>query len=115
VYSTFLGGRGSDYGNSIALDASGDAFVAGSTGSSDFPVTSGVFQTAYHGMSTAFITELNPTGTDEVYSSYLGGSGGGTALAVAVDNRGFAYVTEFTSSIDFPVTIDVPKAASPKY
>ena len=115
VYSTFLGGRGSDYGNSIALDASGDAFVAGSTGSSDFPVTSGVFQTAYHGMSTAFITELNPTGTDEVYSSYLGGSGGDTALAVAVDNRGFAYVTEFTSSIDFPVTIDVPKAASPKY
>ena len=122
VYSTYLGGAGSfgigDYSNAIALDSSGDAFVTGSAGSSNFPVTAGAFQgvnnAASYGDPTAFVTELNPTGTEEVFSTYLGGSGSATpaevlytgdvALAIAVDNAGFVYVAGNTSSYNFPIT-----------
>jgi Chitobiase/beta-hexosaminidase C-terminal domain/Beta-propeller repeat/NHL repeat len=122
VYSTYLGGSDGDYGNSLAIDASGDVFVAGSTASPNFPVTSGAFQTGFAGESSigpnAFVTKLNPAGTDEVYSTYLGGNGlwsdavfsyfppvtGDSATAIAVDSSGFAYVAGNTGSSNFPVT-----------
>jgi len=114
VYSTYLGGQG--FGNAIAIDSSGDAFVAGSTSDPNFPVTSGAFQTSnnafQYGAPTAFVTELNPTGTDEVYSTYLGGSWGESAQAIAVDKNGFAYVTGTTNSPDFPLTSDVLEPSS---
>ena len=103
VYSTFLGGSGADYGNGVALDAAGDVFVAGSTNSSDFPVTKGVFQAALNGPTNAFVTELNPDGSDEVFSTYLGG-GGDSAQAIAVDSKGFTYVAGSTNSSTFPLT-----------
>jgi len=103
IYSTLLGGEGGDFANAIAIDAKGDAFVAGSTGSANFPVTDGAFQTVSHG-STSFVTELNPKGTDAIYSTFLGGSGGDSAQAIAVDSKGFTYVAGTTSSGDFPVT-----------
>jgi hypothetical protein len=106
VYSTFLGGNASDYANAIALNASGNAYVTGNTDSSNFPVTTGAFQTTPHG-STAFVTEFNPTGTDQVYSTFLGGSGGDVANAIVVDRGGFAYVAGTTYSNDFPVTAAV--------
>ena len=116
VYSTYLGGSGSngvgDYGNAIALDTSGDAYVTGSTASSNFPTTDGAFQTVLGGSSNAFVTELNPTGTDEVYSTYLGGSGGDSALAITVDTNGFAYVAGNTTSSNFPVTEGVLEGAN---
>jgi hypothetical protein len=144
VYSTYLGGSGSpsdpnyqlpaagDYGNAIAIDASGDAFVAGSTASSNFPVTTGAFQTTLAGPSNSFVTELNPAGTKEVYSTYLGGSGqtdlpyyteypyvisapfvsGDSANAIAVDSSGFAYIAGNTTSNDFPVSAGVLEGAS---
>jgi len=118
VYSTYLGGSGGDYGNSLAIDASGDAFVAGSTASSNFPFTSGAFQTTLLGPSNGFVTQLNPAGAEEVYSTYLGGGGqtgsvfyaynnpstGDSATAIAVDSGGFAYVAGNTTSSNFPVT-----------
>jgi hypothetical protein len=112
VYSTFLGGSGSngtgDYGNAIVIDNSRDAFVAGSSNSSNFPVTGGAFQTANNGIAkgqpTGFVTELNSSGTDEVFSTYLGGDGGDSAQAIAIDRSGFVYVAGNTSSSDFPVT-----------
>ena len=117
-YSTYLGGSGTngagDYGNAIALDAAGDAFVTGSTGSSNFPVTSGAYQLQNNSVaaavandttsSTVFVTELNPQGADEVYSTYLGGTGVDSARAIAVDKSGFAYVAGSTASTDFPLT-----------
>ncbi|MGB6691144.1 MAG: SBBP repeat-containing protein [Terracidiphilus sp.] len=107
LYSTFLGGSGSknggDYGNAIAIDSSGDAYVAGSTGSANFPVAKGALQTALTGPTNAFVTELNPGGTDEVYSTYLGGSGGDSAQAIALDSNGYVYVAGDTSSGDFPL------------
>ncbi|MGC9194536.1 MAG: SBBP repeat-containing protein [Syntrophobacteraceae bacterium] len=109
VYSTYLGGSGTsgDSAYSIAVDASGDAYVAGATSSPDFPVVSGAFQsTLYSSYSNAFITEITPDGSSLVYSTYLGGSGtnGDAAYGIAIDPSGNAYVAGATSSADFPVT-----------
>jgi hypothetical protein len=115
AYSTYLGGSGSngagDYGNAIAVDASGDAFVAGSTASGDFPASSAAFQTSLHGTSNAFVTELNPAGAGEVYSTFLGGSGADSAQAIAVDTSGHAYVGGRTSSTDFPTSASAMEGA----
>jgi hypothetical protein len=103
-YSTYLGGSGDDLGFSIAVDASGNAYVTGTTSSSDFPTTSGVFQpmlTGYPG--EAFVTKLNPTGSGLVYSTYLGGSDGlDIGYGIAVDATGNAYMTGTTYSTNFP-------------
>ena len=116
VYSTYLGGSASesscngtgDQGLGIAVDGSGNAYVTGTTCSTNFPVTTGAFQTMYKSKNTfgesAFVTKLNPTGTGLVYSTYLGGSADDGASAIAVDGSGFAYVTGTAISTDFPVT-----------
>jgi uncharacterized protein (TIGR03437 family) len=111
VYSTYLGGHGAngaDAASGVAVDGSGNAYIAGTAGSTDFPVTPGAFQTRNHGAATAsgnaFIAKLNPAGTALVYSTYLGGGGGDSAAGLAVDGSGNAYITGSTSSADFPVT-----------
>ena len=117
VYSTYLGGSGVGGIGAIAIDAAGDAYVTGTTLSTDFPVTPGAFQTTNKAAAnqgvTSFVTELNPTGTALVYSSYLGGSGifnntngghGDVGDGIAVDSTGGAYVIGYTYSTDFPVT-----------
>ncbi len=105
VYSTYLGGQIYDYGYSIAIDSEGNAYIAGGTSSTDFPITSGVFQTSLGlGYYAAFITKLNPTGSDLVYSTFLGGSRSDVAYSLAIDIDRNAYVTGSTSSSDFPVT-----------
>jgi len=115
-YSTYLGGSGQngsgDYGNGIAIDAAGDAFVTGSTASSNFPATKGSLQTSLTGSSNAFVTELNPNGTDEVYSTYLGGNSSDSAQAIAIDSKGFAYLAGNTNSTNFPVTEGVLEGAN---
>jgi len=129
VYSTYLGGSGTgaccsgDMASGVAVDSSGNVYVTGIAQSPDFPVTPGAFQTTNHGTASkydvpnAFVTKLNPTGTQLVYSTYLGGSGGvinvspslgqaagDQASGLAVDRSGNAYVTGSTASADFPVT-----------
>jgi hypothetical protein len=107
VYSTYLGGSGHDSGAGIALDAAGNAYVTGSTDSSNFPTTSGAFQTTLGSFfGNAFVTKLNAAGTALVYSTYLGGSGffGDEGRGIAVDAAGNAYVTGQTSSTNFPTT-----------
>ena len=74
VYSTYLGGKGDDYGLGIAVDASGKVYVTGATDSTNFP-TKNPLQAASGGGYDAFVTELNATGSALVYSTYLGGSG----------------------------------------
>jgi Beta-propeller repeat/HYDIN/CFA65/VesB-like, Ig-like domain len=102
VYSTFLGGAGSDMATGIAVSSSGDAYVVGTTTSSNFPTTTGAFQTIYGGNGDAFVTQLNSSGNAIVYSSYLGGHGADFGQAIAVDTSGNAYVTGSTQSNDFP-------------
>jgi hypothetical protein len=102
AYSTFLGGESNEQGLGIAIDSAGDAYVTGVTTSTQFPLTSNL-QPAYAGNGDAFVTELNPTGTAPlVYSTYLGGIGGDSGLAIAVDGNKNAYVTGVTGSSDFP-------------
>lgn len=104
VYSTFLGGSDDDEAQAIALDSSGNAYVAGFTGSEDFPTTVGAVQSSYQRNQDAFISKLNSSGSPLVYSTFLGGSQGDGAYGLAVDAQGNAYVTGITNSVDFPAT-----------
>jgi hypothetical protein len=124
VYSTYLGGQYSDYGNGIALDRDGNVYVTGATDSLNYPTTPGAFQPARAAGTDAFLTKLNATGSALLYSTYLGGKNSGKdimgsnlpgfdwAEAIAVDDLGNAYVTGETDSQDFPVT---PGVAQPNY
>ena len=106
VYSTFLGGDFEDFGKDIAVDAAGNAYVTGETGSTNFPTASS-FQASFGGggfPGDAFVTKLNATGDGIVYSTYLGGSGLDLGEGIAVDTNGNAYVTGNTLSADFPTT-----------
>jgi len=113
VFSTYLGGSRGDGAASVALDASGNIYVTGTTNSKDFPVTTGVLQGALPTPSgpcanavctNAFVSKLSPQGA-LIYSTYLGGSQGGTwGAGIAVDASGNAYVTGKTEDASFPVT-----------
>ena len=105
VYSTYLGGGGSDSGNGIAVDSSGNAYVTGYTYSMNFPTLS-AFQTSNHGPQNAFITKLSPAGV-MLYSTYLGGNGNDSAAAIAVDAAGSAYITGGTTSTNFPTAAPI--------
>ena len=112
-YSTYLGGSGVDQGLGIAVDSGGHAYVTGFTNSMNFPTTPVAFRTTSGGGAHAFVTKLNPTGSGLVYSTYLGGSGDEEGKGIAVDSRGHAYVTGFTSSINFPRTTGAFQATAP--
>jgi Beta-propeller repeat len=101
AYSTYLGGTGSDSGKGIALDASGNAYITGVAGSTNFPVL-GAFQPVTGGGNDAFVSKLSPSGS-LLYSTYLGGSGTDAGTAIAVDTGGNAYVSGLTSSTNFPL------------
>ncbi len=111
VYSTLLGGYGQDGGYGIAVDAAGAAYVTGDTNASDFPViTSTAAQPSRASYCTdgtchdAFFSKLNPAGTALLYSTYLGGTHDERALRLALDKGNNAYITGWTSSVDFPTT-----------
>jgi len=103
LYSSYLGGSSNDVGNGIAIDSAGNAYVTGSTFSSNYPVTSGAFQTAFGGSQGPFLTKLNSTGSSLVFSTFIGGFSFESASAVAVDGSGNAYITGFGGS-SFPTT-----------
>jgi uncharacterized protein (TIGR03437 family) len=106
VYSTYIGGSGGDMGKSIAVDSAGNAYVAGFTSSMNLPVRN-AYQPANRGGAPfgldAFVGKLNPAGTEFAYLTYLGGTRGDVANAIAVDTTGNAYITGNTYSADFPV------------
>jgi hypothetical protein len=102
TFSTYLGGSGSDTANAIALDASGDVFLAGASTSPDFPVQ-GAYQSSNAGHEDAFVTEIAAGGSSLVYSTFLGGSGTDLASALALDPSGAAFVVGQTQSVDFPI------------
>jgi uncharacterized protein (TIGR03437 family) len=102
LYSTFLGGSGGDMGYGLQVDAAGNAYVAGITSSTDFPLVNPI-KTALTDSSDAFVAKLNPSGSALLFSTYLGGSAADQAHALALDSSGNIYVTGSTCSSDFPV------------
>ena len=115
-YATYIGGLGPDTGRAIAVNAAGDAFVTGETTSTHFPVKnplSGQGALQSHAGTDAFVTEVNPTGSAFLFSTYLGGnvpnalagvSSDSHAFAIALDKAGNVYLTGYTEASDFPVT-----------
>ena len=107
VYSTYAGGAGTDYAFGIAVDGSGNAYITGATDSSDFPVTTGAFDTSYNGTTNvppngdAFVLKLNASGA-VVYCTYVGGTDVDYANAIAVDSSGSAYITGLYDLDEFP-------------
>jgi photosystem II stability/assembly factor-like uncharacterized protein len=117
AYSTYLGGVDRDGGYAIAVDVTGNAFVAGYTASSNFPLANAV-QPNFGGgafSGDAFVTKLNSTGAGVLYSTYLGGFGDERAQGIAVDANGNAYVAGVTASNNFPVVAGAFKTLSPIY
>lgn len=115
VYSTFIGGRGSDRIQDIAVDARGAAYVTGGTDSADFPTTAGAVDQAAAGgrrvmgaglvvLGESFLAKLDPDGSGLEYSTLLGGGDAEEGMGVRVDASGHAYVTGHTFSADFPTT-----------
>jgi hypothetical protein len=104
LWSTFLGGSGSDVGSGLALNPSGNAVVTGYTLSSDFPKTPGAYDQTYNGAEDVFVSRLSASGDALLWSTFLGGSGSDVGSALALDPSGNAVVTGYTLSSDFPKT-----------
>ena len=111
VYSTFIGGNNYDFGNSITVDANGNAYITGSTSSTNFPTTTGAYQTTYLGDTTnvesasnVFVTKINSSGSALVYSTYIGGYPQDKGNSIAIDDSGNAFITGYTYSSNFPTT-----------
>lgn len=103
AFSTYLGGSGSDKGWDIAVDNSGNVWVAGETYSSNFP-TLNAYDSTYNGSQDGFVAKFDSSGNNLLGSTYLGGSGGETCGGLALDGAGNGYVTGQTSSSNFPTT-----------
>jgi uncharacterized protein (TIGR03437 family) len=103
IYSTYLSGSGEDQGDCITADAAGYAYVSGYTTSPNFPTTQPAYQSTLKGSQAGFVARFDPKGP-LVYSTYLSGSGQEDALVIATDGTGYAYVSGYTTSPDFPTT-----------
>ena len=101
TYSTVLGGSGIDIGRGIAIDASGNAYVTGSTISADFPTLKPLH--TYIGGYDVFLTKLNATGSGLLFSTYFGGTADDDAYGMAMDSGGNIFIAGSTTSMNFPV------------
>lgn len=102
VFSTFLGGSSDDFGTAIAVDGAGQAYVAGYTWSTNFPVLNGA-QMSHAGARDVFVVKFAAAGTSLAYGSYLGGTTNDYAYGLAISGTGQAYVVGETASANFPI------------
>ena len=102
--STYLGGANGDYVQSLTIDSSGNIYVAGLTSSSDFPTTTGAYDTSYGSGGDVFVSKLNADLSNLIASTYLGGSDADNAYSIAMDSSGNIYAGGYTWSSTFPTT-----------
>ncbi len=113
LFSTYLGGRGSDLNSGVALDGEGAVYVTGATGSNNFPVANAYQPQHAGGQYDAYVAKFDPTGATLAYSTYLGGTKQdfpGAFNSIAVDAEGGACVVGTTFSTNFPLTANAPDA-----
>ena len=102
AWSTYLGGSIEDYGYALAVDGSGNAYITGTAGSSDFPTVNPIYGTKGYDWDV-FVAKINAAGTAIIYSTYLSANGWNEyGLGIAVDSSGNAYITGATNATDFP-------------
>ncbi len=101
IYSTYLGGSTSEYGEGIAFDSSSNIYVVGYTNSSDFPMQN-AFDASYNGINDVVVSKFSPSGSTLLYSTFMGGLADDNCYGIAVDSSGSAYVAGETFSTDFP-------------
>jgi hypothetical protein len=108
VFSTYLGGSALDFTDGIAVDPGGNVYVTGVTASTDFPVRNPLpgQATFSGGLSDGFVTKFSPGGASIIFSTYLGGLAIDEGQGIAADPYGFAYVTGYTVSTNFPITFN---------
>lgn len=105
-YSTFVGGSGADSGWDITRDSNNKVYVVGYTGSEDFPTTPYPVDYSYNGLGDLIIFKMDPTCSNLLYSTYVGGSGTEEGYAIDVDLDGNAHVCGYTRSLNFPLTFE---------
>jgi uncharacterized protein (TIGR03437 family) len=134
VYATWLTGNSGSVPASLSVDSQGNAILVGSTGSSDYPVTPGAFQTTnfaalppvdntqFNGLltlypppNTGYVTKLNATGAGLVFSTFVGGSGQDAITSMATDSEGNFYLAGVAASPDFPGLNGLPDGCRPNY
>ncbi len=103
VWSTFLGGSGTDYALAMTVDGQGNVWIGGSTGSRNFPMTEGALDTSTQNGLDGFAVELSPDGSTLIWSTYLGGLQDDGIAGIAVDGAGNIYLAGTTMSDDFPL------------
>jgi hypothetical protein len=102
VYSTYLGGNGSDDAVSVAIDSAGNAYLTGQTNSTNFPTLNPLQATFGGGIRDAWVAKLNSTGSALVYSTYIGGNDYDFGHSISVDSAGYVYLAGGTYSLNFP-------------
>lgn len=110
IYSTYLGGNGSDVGNGIALDSSGNVWIVGSTSSTNLS-TVNPLQSTNGGLNAVLVAKLNSSGSALVHCTYFGGSGDDVAYGIALDSVSNIYVAGVTNSPNFPTQSPLQTAA----
>jgi len=103
VYSSFLGGAGTDKGWDIAVDTNGCVYVTGETASANFPTNNAQYPTNGGGLRDVFVAKVGAEGTNLLYSTYLGGNGDDAGFGIALDGAGNVYLTGVTASPNFPI------------
>lgn len=120
VYSTLLGGSRDDAAFAVAVDSTGNAYVAGNTLSRDFPTTTGAYQREWRGeggqiafpAGDIFVTKVNPTGSALVYSTLAGGTRDDRAISLALGADNSVHLVGHTLSTDYPVTPDAAQSTN---